>query len=67
MPAKGTSSSIKLTDAQVAEIRTLYDRQAWGNGVKGERHPYAKLTAVFGVNPSAISSIQLRKTWKHLP
>lgn len=45
----------KLTEADVVEIRTLRDTDSV--------HQVAKK---FGVSPSTISNIQLRKTWSHV-
>ena len=56
--AKGIKSgSAKLTDEKVKEIRKLY---ATGN------YSQDKLADLFEVNQSHVSSIVLRKTWKHV-
>ncbi len=46
---------VKLTEAQVKEIRERYKR---GNGVL--------LAAEYGVTKFAISDIVLRKNWRHI-
>ena len=55
-PKKGQDhGEAKLTEAQVLRIRAIYKR---GNGIT--------LAAKYGVSPSLISMIVLRKAWKHL-
>jgi len=57
VPRGESASNVKLTAADVLEIRRLY-----ANGMSQSR-----LASLFGVTQAAISLIVLRRNWKHLP
>lgn len=52
------NTSAKLTEAQVLEIRSLWDQHRTTQTEIGRR---------FGLSQVSVSEIVLRKTWKHLP
>lgn len=53
-----TNASAKLSEAQVIEIRRAY--------AAGEANQ-SDLARRFGVKPSTVSMVVLRKNWRHLP
>lgn len=64
---RGRHPFVKLTDAQVAEIRaTCRPRSVPGNKPAGDftYHAFAKR---FGVSPASVRSAHLRRSFKHLP